>query len=109
MSEDMRNRRPFLSSASNKLHNFKGYLASKDPRPFSPAPSTPFQRGSGDPSTLGVDLEPAARQSWTQWAGEKLRRNGQAQGNNTSIVEKVSLFPGWATRRLHQSSPGEGA
>lgn len=106
MSEDTRNWRPFMSSAANKLHNFKGYLTSKDPRLLS-AP-TPPQRASGDPSTPGADPGSGTRQSWSQWAGEKLRRNGQAQGNDPNVVERVSLFPGWAARRLHRASSGEG-
>jgi len=111
MSEDMGHWRPFLSSATNKLNNFKGYLASKDPRPLSstlPSASASSQRSSGDPSGPGADSESATRQSWTQWAGEKLRLNGQAQGNDANVVERVLLFPGWAARRLHTPSPGEG-
>jgi len=109
MSEDMRNWRPFLSSATNKLNNFKGYLTSKDPRPIAtPSPPTSFQQDYGDPSSPGIDPGSATRQSWRQWAGEKLRRNGQAQGNNANVVERVSLFPGWAARRLHKPSPSEG-
>lgn len=107
MSEDMRKWRPFLSSATSKLNNFKGYLASKDPRPLSSV-SPPSQRGSGDSSGHGTDPGSGTRQSWTQWAGEKLRRAGQVQGDNGNAVEMVSLFPGWAARRLHTPSPGEG-
>ena len=110
MSEDTRNWRPLLSSAANKLQSFKGYLATKDPRPLSPAsPSSSFQRGDGDPASCGADSGSGTRQSWTQWAGDKLRRSGQPEGNNVNVVEKVSLFPGWAARRLHNPSPGEGA
>lgn len=109
MSEDMRNWRPLISTATSKLQNFKGYLASKDPRPLSSAsPSTSFQRVGGDPSSAGVDPGSPTRQSWTQWAGEKLRRNGQGQGSNAGVVENVALFPGWAARRLHRSSLSEG-
>ncbi|KAF9649212.1 hypothetical protein BDM02DRAFT_1948477 [Thelephora ganbajun] len=98
-----------LSSTAKKLNSFKGYLASKDPRPLSPptSPSVSFQPGGGDPSSPGADPGYATRQSWTQWAGEKLWRNGQAQSNNANVVEKLSLFPGWAARRIHTPSPGE--
>jgi len=110
MSEDTRNWRPLLSSAANKLQTFKGYLATKDPRPLSPASSSSsFQRGDGDPASCAADPGSGTRQSWTQWAGDKLRRSGQPEGNNVNVVEKVSLFPGWAARRLHNPSPGEGA
>lgn len=109
MSEEMRNWRPLLSTASNKLNSFKGYLASKDPRPLSQAsPSTSSQQGGDGPSTPGVDPGSGTKQSWAQWAGEKLRRSSQSEGNNANVVEKVSLFPGWAARRLHKPSPGEG-
>jgi len=109
MSEDTRNWRPLLSSAANKLQSFKGYLATKDPRPLSPAsPSPSFQRSDGDPASYVADSGSGTRQSWTQWAGDKLRRSGQPEGNNVNVVEKVSLFPGWAARRLHNPSPGEG-
>ena len=108
MSEDTRNWRPLLSSATNKLNSFKGYIASKDPRPLTPTPpSTSSQPSGRDPSCLDVDPGSGTRQSWAQWAGEKLRRGGQPQGNGNA-VEKVSLFPGWAARRLHKPSLGEG-
>ena len=108
MSEDMRSWRPLLSTATSKLNTFKGYLASRDPRPLSPAsPSTSSQQGNG-PSSLGAGPGSGTRQSWTQWAGEKLGRSGQSEGNNANVVEKVSLFPGWAARRLHKPSQGEG-
>ena len=108
MSGDMRDWRPLLSTAAGKLNSFKGYLASKDPRPFSPASSSVSLKGGTDPVSPGADPGPATRQSWTQWAGDKLRRGNQYQGDNANVVEKVALFPGWAARRLHRSSPGEG-
>lgn len=100
----MQSWRPFLSSTANKLHSFKGYLASKDPRQLSPASPC---RVDGGPSNPGNDLGSATKQTWTQWAGEKLKRNNQSQGDNTN-VETVLLFPGWAARRLHQPSSGGG-
>lgn len=109
MSGDTRNWRPLISSATNKLHSFKGYLASKDPRPLTPAsPSPSFQRSDGSPAGPEADPASGTRQSWTQWAGEKLKRSGQPEGNNLNVEEKVFLFPGWAARRLHKPSPGEG-
>lgn len=102
MSGDMQNWRPLLSTAANKLHSFKGYLVSKDPRPLTPASSSGPYQGEANPSSS--DPGPTTRQSWTQWAGGRLRRS---QGDDASVVEKVSLFPGWAARRLDSSS-GEG-
>lgn len=109
MSGDTQNWRPLISSATNKLNSFKGYLASKDPRPLTPTPSLAPNRGGDDSSNPGAGLGPATRQTWRQWAGDKLRRNGQSPGDNANVVEKVILFPGWAARRLHQPSSGGGA
>ena len=104
MSGDIQNWRPLLSSAGTKLNSLRGYLASKDPRPLSSASS----HGEGNsPPKPGADLGSATRQSWTQWAGEKLRRSNQSRGDNTNALESVSLFPGWAARRAHQAPSGE--
>lgn len=106
MSGDMQSWRPFISSTASKLNSFKGYLTSRDPRPLSPAPS---YEGGGDPSNPRADLGSATgptRQSWKQWANEKLRGN-QSQEDNTNFVETISLFPGWAARRLGPPSLGE--
>jgi hypothetical protein len=108
MSGDMRDWRPLLSTAAGKLNSFKGYLASKDPRPFSPASSSVSLKCGTDPVRPGPDAGPATRQSWTQWAGDMLKRGNQSQGDNANVVEKVALFPGWAARRLHRPSPGQG-
>ncbi|TRM65408.1 hypothetical protein BD626DRAFT_454209 [Schizophyllum amplum] len=39
----------------------------------------------------------AQRQTWKQWAGQKLR--GQPGDNFRPDLERISLFPGWAVRR----------
>jgi len=33
-------------------------------------------------------------QSWGQWAGQKFRRSG----SDTTTMDEVTLFPGWASR-----------
>ncbi|KAI5121638.1 hypothetical protein M0805_001166 [Coniferiporia weirii] len=43
-----------------------------------------------------------SKQSWRQWAGDKIRRHGTGSGSS-SAVEKVSLFPGWAARAYHSA------
>lgn len=46
------------------------------------------------------------RLSWKDWAGEKIRNRRGSSWNN-GAVEKVSLFPGWASRK-YDSSELEG-
>lgn len=38
------------------------------------------------------------KQTWREWAGDKIR--GKAN-NAGEITERVSLFPGWASRSYH--------
>lgn len=76
--------RSFASSASRSI---KSYVASRDPR----RPTLVTREAGG---------EYEARQSWGQWAGQKLR---QVQGEAIPSVESLSLFPGWATRRFHET------
>jgi hypothetical protein len=41
----------------------------------------------------------AQTQSWKEWAGQKIKlRQGQGV-EEASSMERVTLFPGWATRR----------
>ncbi|TDL24014.1 hypothetical protein BD410DRAFT_786728 [Rickenella mellea] len=40
-----------------------------------------------------------SKQSWSQWAGEKIRRKPTM---GPPSIESIALFPGWATRRFHQ-------
>jgi hypothetical protein len=87
MSEDMR----YWKAATSKISSFKGYLAQKDPR------SSPRFR-VGESVTEG---HASSRQTWSQWAGSKLKLNIQGQDSNNFAVERLSLFPGWAARRLH--------
>ncbi|KZT09836.1 uncharacterized protein LAESUDRAFT_796156 [Laetiporus sulphureus 93-53] len=78
--------RSLASAASRQI---KTYVSQKE-----------FRRAS--PSSRGIigDEGSSRKQSWTQWAGQKLR---QVQGENTG-VEQVLLFPGWAARRFHEPS-----
>lgn len=38
------------------------------------------------------------KQSWKDWAGDKIKRRNSSMSN---AVERISLFPGWASRRYH--------
>ncbi|KAL1748148.1 hypothetical protein HDZ31DRAFT_30199 [Schizophyllum fasciatum] len=46
----------------------------------------------------------ADRQTWKQWAGQKLR--GQPGDNYRPDLERISLFPGWAVRRYKTAGSG---
>ena len=86
MSNEMSSWRSLASAASRSI---KGYVAQRDFR--KPIPSGRSDSGDGPVSSK--------RQSWGQWASQKLRRtNGSDDGN----AERLALFPGWATRRYLQ-------
>jgi len=43
-------------------------------------------------------------QSWREWAGQKIKlRRGQTE-EEAFVREKLTLFPGWATRRYDHST-----
>lgn len=87
MSNDYMPPSSFRSLASAASRSIKSYVASRDPR---------------RPILVGRDTggEYETKQSWSQWAGQKLR---QVQGETTPSVESLSLFPGWATRRFRET------
>lgn len=43
------------------------------------------------------------KQSWREWAGDKIRKRATGSGSKDA-VERISLFPGWASRRYHDES-----
>ncbi|KAJ7693313.1 hypothetical protein B0H17DRAFT_1059716 [Mycena rosella] len=99
MSKDMP-WKPTLSSASSstsRISAVKGYISQRD---FKNVPSA-LQRG------VGADGE---KQSWKQWAGEKISagiRAGQGGGGGGSRdSERIALFPGWAARRHRLDEDG---
>ncbi|KAH7908958.1 hypothetical protein BJ138DRAFT_1128026 [Hygrophoropsis aurantiaca] len=79
---------PSRKSASSRLAGLKDYLSQRDFR--QTLPSRRALR-PGEPGYVDGQTTP---QSWSQWAGQKIKRN-------TDIVniEELALFPGWATRR----------
>ncbi|TFY64639.1 hypothetical protein EVJ58_g2497 [Rhodofomes roseus] len=77
----------FRSLASAASRSIKGYVASRE-----------FKRPTFAAKEVGS--ENGSRPTWSQWAGQKLR---QVQGEGTSGTESLFLFPGWATRRFHET------
>ena len=99
-------KRPF----SSKVSSFRNYLsqARADPR-------SALHHASGrDPRHEGAETPPvdsSRTQSWGQWAGQKLKQITHGNEDDAANLEKVFVFPGWATRNYHQegasaSSPG---
>ncbi|KAI0642090.1 hypothetical protein C8Q79DRAFT_918503 [Trametes meyenii] len=81
--------RSLASAASRSL---KGYIAQQRElkQPY------PSWRGASP-----QDAEPAQkRQTWSQWAGQKLRRGSQSEYDVSG--DRLSLFPGCATRRYRE-------
>jgi hypothetical protein len=74
MSEDMRTSWRYLSPASSSFSTVRGYLK------------------------RSISTEPQAL-SWKEWAGQKIKLRRGAVGGEDMCMEKVTLFPGWATRR----------
>ena len=90
MSEEMAPSWRSLASAASR--SIKGYIAQqRELKQGYPASRGPPPPGSELPK----------RQTWGQWAGQKLRSIGQGGDPGTSF-ERVSLFPGWAYRQYHQ-------
>ncbi|KAI9067975.1 hypothetical protein FKP32DRAFT_1588164 [Trametes sanguinea] len=95
MSEDMPPSWRSLASAASR--SLKGYIAQqrelKQAYPSSRGGVAP-QQGSAEGSSS------SKKQSWSQWAGQKLRRG--SQGEYDVSGDRLLLFPGWATRRYRE-------
>ncbi|KAI0272707.1 hypothetical protein BC834DRAFT_817656 [Gloeopeniophorella convolvens] len=77
------------SASSSRLSSFKEYIAQRDLKPV---------RRDLQPGENGYIDGAAKKQSWTQWAGQKLvKKAGEADGSMS--MEKIVLLPGWASRR----------
>ncbi|KAH9940884.1 uncharacterized protein BXZ73DRAFT_42343 [Epithele typhae] len=87
------------SIASAASRSIKGYIAQQRDvkRGYSPS------RGPPQASPGGSDQ--SRRQTWGQWAGQKLRRGSYGEYDVTS--DRLALFPGWAARR-YREIPIEG-
>ncbi|KAI0832003.1 hypothetical protein BC628DRAFT_1407544 [Trametes gibbosa] len=90
MSDDMPP--SWRSLASSASRSIKGYIVQ--------------QRELRQPHPAGLSLPPQDRdttpkkQSWGQWAGQKLRRGSQSDYDLSG--DRLSLFPGWAARRYRE-------
>ncbi|KAI0064045.1 hypothetical protein BV25DRAFT_1882683 [Artomyces pyxidatus] len=101
MADDMR-APTWKSLASTRLNSFKDYVSQRDLKRL------PVRRELR-PGEVGYTDGVAKKQSWTQWAGQKIAK--RLAGDETGSMEKVNLFPGWASRRYHTegSNGAEGA
>ncbi|THH32474.1 hypothetical protein EUX98_g1742 [Antrodiella citrinella] len=94
MPEDM----SWRSIASVASRTIKSYVAQRDPRKVVVVSTSEAPNNNNGPqaNTYG-------KQSWGQWAGQKIREirqpNDEAAAN---AIEKLSLFPGWAARRYRE-------
>ncbi|KAI1793481.1 hypothetical protein LXA43DRAFT_1073156 [Ganoderma leucocontextum] len=94
-SEEMAPSWRSLASAASR--SIKGYIAQQR------------ELKQGYPSSRGIippGAEAAKRQSWSQWAGQKLRRGSQGEYDATG--DRLSLFPGWAARRYREPPQDSG-
>lgn len=78
--------------SSSRLASFKDFVNRSDYRTLFDGRKV---LQPGDPGYVEGN---SSKQSWREWAGDKLRRKGSLNSTATS-VEKLSLFPGWATRK----------
>ncbi|KAI4519233.1 hypothetical protein K525DRAFT_258712 [Schizophyllum commune Loenen D] len=81
MSDSMRSWRSTASAGLSALRTIAQQNLSRLPSP---------QQANGADAN-------GQRQTWKQWAGQKLR--GQPGDNYRPDLERISLFPGWAVRR----------
>ncbi|EPQ56666.1 hypothetical protein GLOTRDRAFT_138333 [Gloeophyllum trabeum ATCC 11539] len=89
MSDSAMSKRSLLSSALSKLSNARTSADLKN--------ALPGRRDLRPGENGYVDGE-GKKQSWRQWAGEKIK----GRGGNVVTAERISLFPGWATRRYRE-------
>ncbi|KAI0048769.1 hypothetical protein FA95DRAFT_1009643 [Auriscalpium vulgare] len=96
MADDMRPP-SWKAFASSRLSSFKGYVKERDLKRALPV------RRELRPGEIGYSDGAAKKQSWTQWAGQKLaKKAGDDVGGS---LEKVNLFPGWASKQYHNEAP----
>lgn len=98
-SEDMSPSWKLLANvASRSVKNFAQRTRSNSSVPA--ATNRDLLAEGGDPSfSSSSSISAQPKLTWAQWAGQKFRRNGQFDDGSN---DRVSLFPGWATRRYHQ-------
>ncbi|KAH7106058.1 hypothetical protein BKA62DRAFT_688738 [Auriculariales sp. MPI-PUGE-AT-0066] len=63
---------------------------------------------SSSRAAAGTTSEQSDRQTWEQWARQKISRGKSVDDALSAGVEQVSMFPGWATRQyLATSKPSQ--
>ncbi|KAJ3762392.1 hypothetical protein EV360DRAFT_35831 [Lentinula raphanica] len=77
-----------LSAASSRLSSFKGYIAQQDLKNSLPEAIS---------RQIGAGKERAG--NFKEWAGQKINKGYNSNGQANSGTEKILLFPGWAARR----------
>lgn len=87
---------------SSRVSSFRNYLsqARADPR-------SALHTSGRDPRRGGAETPPvdsSRTQSWGQWAGQKLKRITHGNEDDVANLEKVFVFPGWATRNYHEGA-----
>lgn len=88
-----------IPPSSSRFAYLKDYISQREIKL-----SLPSRWATG---TSGEDNHTQARyaiQSWSQWAGQKIRRSTA----DVATIDEVHLFPGWATRHLHGPDEPEG-
>lgn len=106
MSEDMPSWKSLASAASRSVKNYVAQKRSALPS----AASRDFRPDGANGNLPSSSSLPSNKLSWTQWAGQRLRRNGQFDDGTN---DRIFLFPGWAARRYHHQmqdksiAPGE--
>jgi hypothetical protein len=86
-------KRPMSASnprPSSRLAGLKSYISQQNLRTIIPTRRALRQGESGY-----VDGQ-TTTQSWSQWAGQKIRRNA----SDVTTMDEMTLFPGWASRCL---------
>ncbi|KAJ3886059.1 hypothetical protein GG344DRAFT_58185 [Lentinula edodes] len=83
-------------SASSRLSSFKSYIAQQDLRNTLPEAIS---------RQIGAGKERAG--NFKEWAGQKINKGYNNNGQTNTGTEKISLFPGWAARRYPSTGQQE--
>lgn len=78
----------YLNSASSRFSSFRGYWRREQP------------------PTLTNEM-PNERQGWRAWAGQKIKLKTGTSNRDSSGMETITLFPGWAARSYRKVGSNE--
>lgn len=107
MSQDMNravgNGYTYLANTRPRVAGLRNYLGQRL------ASAANYSTSAIQP-TPGDQGEAEEKQGWRAWAGEKARRwrGGPSSEVLPDSVERIRLFPGWATRRYSKEEPTDG-